>query len=316
MKKSTRFRSFDAFLRSKHGEKVHKIPLDAGATCPNRDGTLSNKGCTFCNEIGSGSGLGHLGIPQQWAHWRERFAAADRLKNTRLFLAYFQAFTNTYGPATRLQQLINQLNGLDGIIGLAVGTRPDCVDEEKLAILASAPFPEIWLELGVQSLRNASLAAINRGHSAETSLTAIALAGHYPVSLCVHLMLGLPGETKEDFLATVRTIAALPIHGVKLHGLYVPEGTQLAASYHAGQYRPLTLPEYLDWVCEALTLLPSAITIHRLTGDPAPGELIAPDWANSKGQVLQAIDRRLIELDIWQGCKADVPDANPFEASV
>ncbi len=316
MKKSTRFRSFDAFLRQKYGEKVHKIPLDAGATCPNRDGTLSKKGCTFCNEIGSGSGLGFLSIPEQWAHWRGRFAAADRLKNTRLFLAYFQAFTNTYGPAERLRKLLNSLDGLDGLLGLAVGTRPDCLDEEKLAILASAPFPEIWLELGVQSLHNKSLAAINRGHTAEDSIKTLLLASHYPVSVCVHLMLGLPGETKEDFLQTVRQIAALPVHGVKLHGLYVPSGTALAKEYAAGLYTPLALPEYLDWVCEALTLLPSFITIHRLTGDAAPGELVAPDWANSKGQVLQAIDRRLVELDIWQGCKADIRDKNPFDRAV
>ena len=309
MKHSVRYHTLDAWLRSRHGEKVQKIPLDAGSSCPNRDGTLGVTGCTFCNAIGSGSGLGGRPLAEQWEYWRTRFAASDRLKHTHLFLGYLQAFTNTYGPARRLARLLDELAALPGLVGVCVGTRPDCVDEEKMALLAAC----LWLELGVQSRHDATLTRIRRGHDAAASERAIRLAAAYGVKVCAHLMAGLPGETDEDFLDTVRWMAGLPIDGVKLHGLYVCRNTPLEEEWKAGLYRPGSQDGYVELVARALTLLPSGVVIHRLTGDPAPGELTAPDWALQKGQTIRKLDALLDSRDWWQGKQADAPNRNPWE---
>ncbi|MCH5277092.1 MAG: TIGR01212 family radical SAM protein [Desulfovibrionaceae bacterium] len=312
MKQTVRYHTLDAWLRARHGEKVQKIPLDAGASCPNRDGTLGVSGCSFCNATGSGSGLGGRSLAEQWAYWRNRFGVSDRLKHTRLFLGYLQAFTNTYGPAERLTRILDDLAALPGLIGVCVGTRPDCVDEEKMALLAARPWPELWLELGVQSRHDATLARIRRGHDAEASERAIRLAAARGIKVCAHLMAGLPGETDEDFLETVRWIAALPVDGVKLHGLYVCRGTPLEEEWKAGLYQPGTQDAYVELAARALTLLPSRVIIHRLTGDPAPGELAAPDWAPQKGQTIRKLDALLEGRDWWQGMKADAPCGNPW----
>lgn len=312
MKKVVRYHTLDAWLRARHGEKVQKIPLDAGSSCPNRDGTLGGSGCVFCNAIGSGSGLGGRELAEQWDHWRARFAASDRLKHTRLFLGYLQAFTNTYGPASRLAGLLDALRGLPGLVGACVGTRPDCLDEEKMDLLARCPWPELWLELGVQTRRDATLARIRRGHDAACSERAVHLAQAHGVKVCAHLMAGLPGESGEDFLDTVRWIAGLPVAGVKLHGLYVCAGTPLADDWNAGNYAPQSQREYVELTARALTLLPSTMVVHRLTGDPAPGELLAPDWALRKGQTIRMLDALLDERDWWQGKNADAPRENPW----
>ena len=306
-----RYHGFDMWLRARHGEKVQKIPLDAGSDCPNRDGTLGRGGCIFCNALGSGSGIGGS-LSEQWNHWRRSFAQSDRLKHTRLFLGYLQAFTNTYGTADRLRILLDELEGLPGLVGVCVGTRPDCLDREKMSMLAARSWPELWLELGVQSRHDATLARIRRGHGAEASEQAILLAAEYGVKVCAHLMAGLPGETGEDFLESVRWLANLPVSGVKLHGLYVCGGTDLETDWKAGNYIPLEQDEYALLAARALTLLPSRVVVHRLTGDPSPGELAAPDWALRKGETVRAIDAILHMNDWWQGCRADCPARNPW----
>ena len=280
--------TFTVHLRQRFGQRVQKIPLDAGASCPNRDGTLSRAGCTFCNAIGSGSGLGLAGmnLPAQWAYWREHFRKSNRAS---LFLAYLQSFSNTYGPASRLAALLDILRGLPDLAGISVGTRPDCLDAEKLALLAAAPWREKWLELGVQTLNDATLRRINRGHDAAASERAISLAAGTDVQVCAHLMLGLPGEGRDDVLATVRRLNALPVHGVKLHNVYVCQGTALARAHRAGDYSPLSEEAYIDLAVDALLALRPDIIIHRVVADPAPGELVAPEWAARKGDLVRYI---------------------------
>lgn len=312
MKKNVRYRSLDSWLRARHGEKVQKIPLDAGSGCPNRDGTAGTGGCTFCNALGSGTGRSCQPFSSQWAFWRERYATSDRLKHTRLFLGYIQSFTNTYGPASRLKKLLDALDGLPGLAGACVGTRPDCVDEEKMKLMAAVPWPEFWLELGVQSRHDRTLARINRGHTAADAERAVLLAARFGVRVCVHLMAGLPGESGDDFLDTVRWAAALPIQGVKLHNLYVPKGTTLEQEWQAGLYRPQDQEAYAELTARALTLLPSSMIIHRLCADPAPGELASPAWASCKGETIRMIDRLMDYNDWWQGRNNDSPEKNPF----
>ncbi|WP_458399718.1 TIGR01212 family radical SAM protein [Mailhella sp.] len=312
MKNVTRYRTLDSWLRSRHGEKVQKIPLDAGSGCPNRDGTLGTGGCSFCNALGSGSGRSRESFDEQWEYWRKRLASSPRTRNVKRYLGYIQSFTNTYGPASRLASLLRELEGLPGLVGACIGTRPDCVDEEKMALLASVPWSEFWLELGVQSYRDDTLTRINRRHSAADAEKALRLAASYGVKTCVHLMAGLPGESGNDFLDTVRWTSSLPVQGVKLHNLYVPQGTALEQEWKHGGYAPMEQEEYVELAARALTLLPSSVVMHRITADPAPGELAAPDWAADKGITVMHIDRLLAYNDWWQGKDCDAKDGNPF----
>lgn len=310
--KAPRYFSLDERLRAVFGEKVRKIPLDAGSTCPNRDGTLSTGGCAFCNADGSGTGRASLGLRGQWDYWRGRFSHSRSGADCRVFLGYLQSFTNTYGPASRLASLLNELSALPGIAGACVGTRPDCVDEEKLALMAALPFREFWLEIGAQSCRDATLERINRGHTVADSERAVRLAASFGVNVCLHLMAGLPGEREEDFLETVQWTASLPVQGVKLHNLYIPRGTAVEKEWKEGRLVPLEQEQYAALAARALTFLPSAVVMHRICADPAPGELAAPSWAVDKGGTLHLIRSILEYNDWWQGKACDAPEKNPF----
>ena len=296
-----RYRSLSTYFRERFGGRVQKIPLDAGFTCPNRDGTLSRLGCVFCNPKGSGSGLGAQGLSlaAQWDYWRERFS---RKYKTARFLAYLQSFSNTHGPAENLARVLDQLAPLPGLAGLAVGTRPDCLDSEKLALLSAFPSEEIWLELGLQSSHDPTLARINRGHAAEAFTHMVTLAANAGLKICAHVIAGLPGETPAHFLRTIDFLNALPISGIKLHNLYVCRDTPLADDWKQGNYRPLEREEYLhSWLIPALKHLRPDIVIQRLTGDPAPGELLAPPWCSDKSALLSALHTALEAGDVRQG---------------
>lgn len=290
-----------AYLRHSYGLRVQKIPLDAGASCPNRDGSLSHKGCVFCNADGAGSGFYAHGndIPSQWEFWQAKYAVTTKAKK---FLAYFQSFSNTYGPAEKLSQLLEETALLPDIVGLSIGTRPDCLDEKKLRLLAACPLPEVWLELGLQSASDATLTRINRQHSAAQAEEAVRAAARLNIKVVGHLMAGLPGESPEDFLNSVRWAASLPLHGIKLHATFVPKGTALGRLYAQGEYIPLTQEEYVQALVRALTLLPPQVVIHRLTGDPTPEELLAPAWARQKTDTLNAVSRTMQMYNLRQGC--------------
>lgn len=302
--------TLSTYFRSRFGERVQKIPLDAGASCPNRDGTLSRAGCVFCNAQGAGSGLLERGVDigAQWRLWREKYRNTD---SRRGFLAYFQSFSNTYGPPESLRRLLDSVAALPGNMGVSIGTRPDCVDEEKLDILAACPLPEVWLELGLQSAHDATLDRIGRRHGRAEAECAVRMAAARGIRVCGHLMAGLPGETAEDFLASVRWAAALPLAGIKLHSLYVCRESGLEQAWRRGEYAPLTRENYVDTLARALPLLPSRMVIHRLTGDPAPGELLAPRWTLRKRDVFTALYHRMRRDGAWQGSKADVGEGRP-----
>lgn len=305
-----RWHTLAAYFRRKYGMRVQKIPLDAGSACPNRDGALSSAGCTFCNAQGSGSGLDARGLSlyAQWEARRQKYDAADPC---RWYMAYLQSFSNTYGSLARLQTSLQNVKKLPGCRGIAVGTRPDCLSPEKLDALAEAGFTETWLELGLQSAHDATLARINRGHTALCSEKAAALAAEHGLLVCGHLMAGLPGEREADFLASVEWAASLPLSGLKLHNVYVPENTALALQYRAGAYHPLDRDEYVDLLCAALPRIPSRIVMHRLQSDPAPGELAAPAWAGRKRPLITDLLRAMRARDLWQGCAVDAPSARP-----
>lgn len=274
--------------RKRFGCRVQKVPLDAGFTCPNRDGSISSKGCVFCNEHGSGTGLGAQGLTlsEQWA---EIVPNLRRKYKTNAFMAYLQSFTNTYGPVERLERVVDEVRCLPGVKGLCIGTRPDCVDEEKLDVLAGAGFDELWLEMGLQSSNDETLKRINRGHNSACFTQACNMAADRGVNVCAHLIAGLPGEGREDFLRSVDFAAALPVRGVKFHNLYVCRGTELAAMWERGELILPTREEYAAWVVEALARLNPGSVVHRVIADPVPGELLAPAWAADKQPTMRMI---------------------------
>ncbi len=283
-----RYFALSVYLRERFGKKVRKVPLDAGSSCPNRDGTLAHGGCVFCNPRGSGTGLVERGmdLPKQWSLWTELFRKKYK---TELFWAYLQSFTNTHGPLSRLRALLEALTDLPGMVGLSLGTRPDCLDPEKVRAIAAHPAPEKWLDIGLQSSNDATLLRINRGHDFAAFARAAEIAHAHGLKVCAHVMHDLPGETTRDFLRTLTRVNALPITGVKLHNLYVARGSALEQWFDQGLYRPGTMDDYVQAVAQGLALLRPDIVVHRLNADPMPGELLAPAWAGQKRAVLAAI---------------------------
>lgn len=310
--------SLNAFFRARFGRRVQKIPLDAGFDCPNRDGSISRAGCAFCNPSGSGSGLLDKGLDlrAQWSHWQERM---QKRYGAALFAAYLQSYSNTYGPHEKLEDVLRQLKGLPGLAALSIGTRPDCLDERKLDLLAEQKeqlgLGEVFLELGLQSASNSTLEHINRGHTAEAFARAAEQAATRGLNVVAHVIAGLPTpegrEHGDDLLATVRFVNGLPVNGIKFHNLYVCAGTRMAALWKNGRYEPITLEEYCDWLGRALMILPPETVVHRLNGDPARGELLAPQWAGEKHTVLNAIRDHLQANDIWQGKDNGAPHGPP-----
>lgn len=290
--------AFSEYLKEKFGEKIYKITLDAGFSCPNRDGTISTGGCIFCDESGSFSKAHsnkldiknqvHTGIKTL----SERFGA-------RKFLAYFQAFSNTYAPVEKLKNIYNEAFCDERIVGISIGTRPDCLDEEKLDLIATYKNP--WLELGLQSTHNSTLKKINRGHDYECFLKTYNLAKERNINICVHMILGLPDEDDEMIKQSAKRLAELKIDGVKLHMLTVLEDAPLAKIYKDSKIKLLDMEKYCNLVCDFLELLPPSTTIHRLAGSGYSKTLIAPKWVNNKFETLNLIDKIFEQRGTKQG---------------
>ncbi|MFH1629565.1 MAG: TIGR01212 family radical SAM protein [Pseudomonadota bacterium] len=297
-----RYRDFNTYLREIFGERVQKISLDAGLGCPNRDGTLSQKGCIFCDRRGSGTGalIHHgLSIGRQIADAR-RFI--ERRYKAKKFIAYFQSFTNTYAPVPLLKSLYDEALAHKDMVGLSVATRPDCVDREILTLLCSYQTDHlVWLEYGLQSSHDVTLQRINRGHDVACFEKSVQMADEYSINICAHVILGLPGEGREMMLQTAQFLSRLPIRGVKIHLLYVAEGTPLSEFYYQEGFPCLEREEYADLVVDFLELLPPDMVIQRLTGDPVRSELVAPSWAKEKAANLRFINDILERRDTWQG---------------
>jgi len=280
---------------------VQKIFIDAGLSCPNRDGTLSTGGCIYCNANGSGTGAHRSGlsIAEQVRTVKRHMARRYKAKK---FIAYFQSFSNTYAPVEQLKTLYDEALAEENMVGLFIGTRPDCVDEPVMDLLQH--YNEsylVWIEYGLQSAHDATLARINRGHDFRCFEKAVGMAKCRDIRVCAHIILGLPFENKQQMLETARIISGMGIDGIKLHHLYVVKGTALEQLYNNGSYHCLEQKEYVDIVCDFLELLPEEMIIQRLTGDPHEEELIAPLWSCRKSETLELIARTLAERDSWQG---------------
>lgn len=297
-----RYSDYNVYLRNLFGERVQKISVDAGLTCPNRDGTLSRSGCIYCNAQGSGTGAFARGLSIARQIEAGKIGAMKKYK-ARKFLAYFQSFTNTYAPVEHLKALYDEALSCEGVVGMAVGTRPDCVDKEKIDLLDTYTKDYlVWLEYGLQSAHDATLALINRGHNFKDFQAAVALATPKKrLNVCAHIILGLPGETRSMMLENARILADLGVNGVKIHLLYVVRGTALDEMYRQGLYTPLEQQAYVDLVCDFLERLPKSVIIQRITGDPHPDELVAPLWSARYRDTFNMIQHTLEARDSYQG---------------
>ncbi len=295
-----RYNSLSAYLRTKYGVRVRKVPLDAGSTCPNRDGLLSRSGCVFCNPFGSGTGLFDRGLSltEQWISLTRRLGKKYK---TDVFWAYLQSFSNTYGPLSRVRRLMSELADLPGVRLVGLGTRPDCLDEEKLRCIADWGFAEVWLDIGLQSANDHTLRRINRGHDFACFARCVEQAHARGLLICVHVMHGLPGESDADFLETINQVNRLPVTGIKFHNLFVAAGSTLEPIWQSGGYVPPCKDTYVQAVISGLELLRPDIIVHRLNADPRPNELLAPMWAGDKRDVLDTLWRRMEAEDARQG---------------
>lgn len=294
------YNQFSAYLKQKFGVKVYKITLDAGFSCPNRDGTISSGGCIFCDEGGSFSQAHSnlLSIEEQVETGIKTLS--ERFKAEK-FMSYFQAYSNTYKPVGELEKIYNSALKNDKIVGLSIGTRPDCVDDEKLNLIAGYKDDYYtWIEYGLQSIHDKTLRRINRGHDFDCFKRAYDKTKERGINVCVHVIFGL-WETREEILQTARKLAELKVDGVKIHMLCALENTKLAKIYEEKAIDFMSEREYIETVCDFLEYLPSETTIHRLAGNGLKKNLIAPRWLGKKLDCLNQIDRELLTRGTFQG---------------
>lgn len=293
---------FSEYLKERFGCRVHKITVDAGFSCPNIDGTLSKNGCIFCDNYAFSPSVRKKDIPIEQQikdgmnHGRRRYGA-------KKFIVYFQPYSNTYADLRTLKERYDTVRNFPDAAGISIGTRPDLVDEEKISLIETYTKDyEVWIEYGLQSVHNKTLKLINRNHTYEDFLKAMDITKNRGIKICAHVIIGLPGETKEEMIETAEECSRLGLDGIKIHPLHAVKGTALEKMFFERKYEPLELERYVEITAEFLAHLNPRIVIQRLTAD-CPGEiLIAPPWINRKQHVITKIEERMSERKLVQGC--------------
>jgi uncharacterized protein len=310
-----RFRSYNRWLQDKFGQRVYKVIVDAGFTCPNRDGTVATGGCTYCNNnsFRPPSAIKTDPVRDQVRdgieYIRKRFDA-------KKFIVYFQPFSNTYAGTEYLRSLYTNALDHPDVVGLAIGTRPDCVDSEKIRMIEEiAQRTFVSLEFGVESIYDDTLRRVNRGHDYGAFLRAIALTRGRSIHIGAHLILGFPWETREQWLAMADEISRVGVDALKIHHLHIVRGTALAAEYARRPFRILAYDEYLELLCDFIERLDSAIVIERLFAKAPTGLLVAPRWKRTKSDLVKDIHKKFEQRDVWQGAKSLASAAESSEAS-
>ena len=291
-----RYVSLNDYLRNRFGQKVYKVSLDGGFTCPNRDGTIGTGGCIFCSGRGSGdfSEDRKLSITEQIELGKRRVAAKLPEGDPGKYIAYFQAFTNTYAPIDELRRLYMEAVNHPDVVCISIATRPDCLPEAVLDLLSEIDaIKPIWVELGLQTIHEKTAKYIRRGYELPVYDKAVEDLRKRDIEVITHVILGLPGETREEMLETVRYVGESGVQGIKLQLLHVLKGTDLAAEYLAGRFECMTMEEYVDLVHDAICVLPDNMVIHRMTGDGPKKDLIAPLWSGDKKRVINALRNAL-----------------------
>lgn len=297
-----RYNQFSAYLKNKFGAKVYKITIDAGFSCPNRDGTISSGGCIFCDDGGSFSQAHSNILPVEEQVNIGAKTLHERFKAEK-FMSYFQAYSNTYKPVNELEKIYKSSLNHPDVVGISVGTRPDCVDNEKLDLLSDISKDYYtWIEYGLQSIHDKTLKKINRGHNFDCFLKAYEMSKEKGLNVCVHVILGL-WETHDEILQTAQKLAELNIDGIKIHMLCALKNTRLANLYEIGKIDFMSEDEYVKLVCDFLEILPKTTIIHRLAGNGLKKNLIAPRWLGAKLDCLNKIDREFINRNTYQGAR-------------
>ena len=298
-----RYHTYNYYLRRRFGRKVMKIPLNVDLGCPNRDGTKGMGGCKFCSAYLSGEFAG-----DPCDDIRTQFESVKKKMNEKwadgLYIPYFQAGSNTYAPVEKLREMYETALSVENCAGLSIATRADCIDEQKAALLGElAQRTYLTVELGLQTVHDKTALAMNRCHTFADFLKGYDLLRKNGVNVCVHIIDGLPGETREMMLETARELSKLELHSIKIHLLHVLKNTELAKMYERGEFQTLEMQEYVDIVCDQIELLPKELIIQRVTGDGAKDELIAPLWSLKKFCVMNEIDKELGRRDSYQGIR-------------
>ncbi len=297
---NTYYRTFSQYLKERFGQKVYRICLDAGFSCPNRDHGAG--GCAYCADYGSWGGQGKRESIKQQVE--REIGRVSRRYGARKYIAYFQAYTNTYASADRLKVIYDTaLEISDDIVGLAIGTRPDCIDDEKLRIIAGyiKRGYGVWIEYGLQSANDATLKKIGRGHTVRDFQDAVHMTVRHEIPVTAHVIIGLPGETRSNIIATAKFLAGLPIHGIKIHNLNIVSGTRMEEWYHNGLVKALELEEYTDLVVDFLERTCPDVVIERLTAETPPAFLVAPRWSLDKQAAIRRIIERFEQRKSFQG---------------
>lgn len=287
--------SFNKYLKDKFGQKVYKISLDGGFTCPNRDGKIDTRGCIFCSKGGSGDFAQNrnLSITKQIESGKK--IVEKKIKSGK-YIAYFQAFTNTYAPVEILRAKYSEAINHPDIVALSIATRPDCLGDDVIELLDEMnKIKPVFVELGLQTIHSDSAKYIRRGYSLEVYNEAVKKLKNIGVNIVVHIILGLPNESEEDMLESVKYVCQSQIDGIKLQLLHIIAGTDLAKDYEKGLFKTLEFDEYVELITKCVAIIPKNIVIHRLTGDGAKKDLIAPLWSADKKRVLNAINKALRE---------------------
>jgi radical SAM protein (TIGR01212 family) len=288
-------------MHNQFGGKIFKVMLDAGFTCPNRDGAIATGGCTFCSARGSGdfAGSRRQDLITQFNTIRDR----QHLKWPNAnYIGYFQAYTNTYAPVEELREYYEAILQQPGVVGLSIATRPDCLPDDVVEYLAELnQRTYLWIEMGLQSVHESTSELINRAHDTACYLDAVERLRKHGIRVCAHVIFGLPQETHEMMLETVRQVAAMDVQGIKIHLLHLMKKTPMVKQWEAGLLQFMEQDEYIKLVVDALEIIPPEMIVHRLTGDAPRDLLIGPMWSLKKWEVLNAIDKELRDRDTWQG---------------
>lgn len=302
-----RYHTFNYYLKNKYQSKVAKVSLNAGFTCPNRDGTKGTGGCIFCSSTGSGDFAGNIQDSLEIQFSNVSLLLQNKWSNCK-YIAYFQANTNTYGPLKKIKACIEPFINKKNVVAISIATRPDCLETDVLNYLAEVNNRcDLWVELGLQTIHDQTGELINRGHNYQDFLDGLNKLRKLKINVCVHIINGLPGETYEMMLETAKAVGQLDIQALKIHMLYVIEKTKLHQLYLQQPFKILSRDEYIDLVVKQLSYIPENIVIERLTGDGNISDLVAPLWSIRKVTILNDIDKLMVAKDYYQGCKIKKP---------
>lgn len=296
-----RFHTLNHYYRELFGEKVFKVSLDGGFTCPNIDGTKAYGGCIFCSSRGSGDFAGdpHLNLKQQFDEVKHKM---HKKWPKAKYIGYFQAFSNTYGPVNELREMYEAILEEEDVVGLSIATRPDCLPDDVLDVLADInQKTKLWVELGLQTIHEPTQKLINRAHNYDVFLEGVRKLRERNIDVVVHIIVNLPRESIEEMMETTKAVAKLPIQGIKIHMLHLLKNTPLVKLYERGKLTFMDREVYTKLVVDMLEVIPSEMVVHRLTGDGPPDQLVEPLWTLKKWEVLNGIDRELEDRNTWQG---------------